>query len=130
MSTIIPFINAMGETAAILRRELGVRDAATGWPAVTFTADGDFFCVDFECGDFDCSECVKAMIRETSTTIRDTPQGRIYEQRARVYLGDEVEMRDRVVLNGLFWEVEDVQFVHNLLSNLGYYDCTLIRLDI
>ena len=133
MSTIIPFINAMGENIAYYPRLYGARDAETGWPKITNITVGDFLCGDFDGDDFVLTPCViiwiKAMIRELATIVRDTPEGRLEEQRGRMYTGTAVEMRDRIEYVGYLWEIEDVQFTHVLLGVAGYYDCTLIRLD-
>lgn len=128
MATIGPFIEAMGEPAVLYSRVLGVpRDGESGWPPVTFVADGDFFCPDFDCGDFVCT-CIYIMVRELTTIVRDTPQGRITEQRARMYTITPVVIRDRITYTDHYWEIEDVQFTHLLLSAVGYYDCSIIRL--
>jgi hypothetical protein len=103
----------MGETVTWRDRQLGARDAETRWPAVTWAT----------------SE-IKVMVREMGTIVRDTPQGRITEQRGRMYTGTAVEMKDQIDYEGYWWEIEDVQFRHPLLGALGYYDCTLIRLGV
>lgn len=130
MATIPAFISGMGEDAVYYRRDLDLlsRDAETGWPDVAWVADGDFFCPDFDCGDFVCS-CIRVMVRGVNTVVRDTPEGRVTEQRARLYTATEMGTRDRVFYNGYLWEVEDVQFKHVLLTGLGYYDCTLVSLS-
>ena len=129
MSTISSFISAMGEPAVLYSRVLGApRHAESGWPPVTFVADGDFFCPDFDCGDFVCT-CIYIMVRELPTIVRDPPQGRITEQRARMYTTSPVVIRDRITYTEHHWEIEDVQFTHLLHSAVGYYDCTIIRLD-
>ncbi len=112
MSTIIPFINAMGESVTFRDRQLGGRDAETRWPDVTWI-----------------ETTIKVMIRELATITENTPQGRVAGQRGRMYTGTAVAMRDQIIYAGYYWEIEDVQFIHNLLGSLGYYDCTIIRLD-
>ena len=69
------------------------------------------------------------MIRELSTIVRDTPEGRIEEQRGRMYTASTVAMRDQIIYAGYYWEIEDVQFPHLLLGGVGYYDCAIIRLN-
>ena len=113
MLTIPAFISAMGETVTLRSRQYGARDAETGWPAITFNTSS-----------------IKVFIRELGTTVRDTPDGRITEQRARMYTVSEVEMRDQVIYDGYYWEIEDRQFVHILLTEVGYYDCVLIKLEV
>ena len=129
MSTILPFIASMGENITYYSRTYGARDAETGWPEITYTAGGDYFCTDFDGDDFVLSPCIKVMIREMSTIIRDTPAGRVEEQRARMYTGSEVAMRDRIEYVGYTWEIEDVQYKHILLGVPGYYDCAIVRLE-
>lgn len=101
----------MGETVTWRSRQYGARDGETNWPTMTFNESS-----------------IKAMIREQGTSVRDTPSGRITDQRARMFTTTEIQIRDQVVYNGFYWEVEDVQFKHILLSELGYYNCTLIKL--
>lgn len=102
----------MGETATLRSRQYGARDGESGWPAITFS-----------------TSTIKIMVRELSTIVRDTPEGRIEEQRGRMYTVSPVEMRDQIIYGGYYWEIEDVQFVHMLLGDVGYYDCTVIRLN-
>lgn len=130
MATIGPFIEALGETIYLFRRNLGPRSAVTGWPSVSFGA-GAFDPDDFDCDDFDCwaDETIYGMVRELGTGIRDTPQGRVMEQRGRLFTTTAVDVRDRINYNGDVWEIEDVQFYHLLLGDLGYYDCSIIRLE-
>lgn len=101
----------MGETATWRSRQYGARDAETNWPAITWD-----------------ESTIKAMVRELSTVVRDTASGRVTEQRGRMYTTSPVELRDQVIYNGYYWEIEDVQFKHVLLTELGYYNCTIIRL--
>lgn len=102
----------MGESVTLRSRNYGARDAETGWAAITYTeSDIDVF------------------IRELGTIVRDTPSGRVTEQRARMFTISEVEMRDQIIYAGFYWEIEDVQFPHNLLGETAYRDCTLIRLE-
>ena len=105
-------INGMGEIVTHRDRTLGARDSETGWPATTWTETD-----------------IKAFIRETGTLVRDTPAGRITEQRARMYTMTAIEMRDQITYGGHYWEVEDVQFYHSLLGVIAYYDATLIKLE-
>ena len=102
----------MGETVTLHTRNYGARDGETGWSAITYTESS-----------------IDVFIRELGTVVRDTPAGRITEQRARMFTLSEVEMRDQIVYAGFYWEVEDVQFIHNLLGETAYRDCTLIRLE-
>lgn len=112
MATIGPFIAGMGETVTLRARNYGARDGETGWPAITFTESS-----------------IKAFIRELGTTVRDAPSGRVVEQRARMFTTSVVSMRDQFTYVGYYWEVEDVEFSHMLLGDLGYYNCTLVRLN-
>jgi len=129
MSTIIPFINGMGENIAYYPRTYDARDAETNWSTITYTMAGDFLCGHFDGDDFVLTPCIKVMIREMSTITRDTSAGRVEEQRGRMYTGIAVNMRDRIEYAGYVWEIEDVQFKHILLVGLGYYDCTIVRLE-
>jgi len=72
---------------------------------------------------------IKVMVKPLMALVRDTPQGRIVESRARLYTATAVALRDRLIYGGELWEVEDVRFVHPLLGGLGYYHATIIRLD-
>ena len=112
MATILPFIAGMGESVTWRDRQLGIRDAETRWPAVTWNPS-----------------TIKVMVRELATIVRDTPEGRVNEQRGRMYTGTAVEERDQIIYNGYYWEIEDVQFEHVLLGVPGYYNCTIVRLD-
>lgn len=102
----------MGESVTLRSRQYGARDGESGWPAITFN-----------------TSTINIMVRELATIVRDTPEGRIEEQRGRMYTGSTVEMRDQIIYGGYYWEIEDVQFVHVLLGDVGYYDCTIIRLE-
>lgn len=112
MATIVPFIIGMGESTTLRSRQLGARDAETGWPAVTWN-----------------TSTIDVMVRKLGQTVRDTPAGRVTETRARLYTGSTVQLRDQVIYDGYYWEVEDVEFRHLLLGATGYYDCTIIRLQ-
>lgn len=112
MATVGPFISALGEDAIHYSRTLGGRDAETRWPVVGWN-----------------TLPIKVMVKPLAALVRDTPQGRIVESRARLYTGTPVALRDRLIYAGEFWEVEDVRFVHPLLGGLGYYHATIIRLD-
>lgn len=102
----------MGESVTLQTRALGARDAITNWPAVTFT-----------------NSTIKAMVRPIGQSVRDTPEGRIFENRARLYTYSAISVKDRVTYNGLTWEVEDVQYKHPLLGVAGYYHVTMIQLN-
>lgn len=102
----------MGESVTLQTRVLGARNATTNWPAVTFT-----------------TSTIKAMVRPMGQTPRDTPEGRIFENRARIYTYSAIVVKDRVTYNGLTWEVEDVQYKHPLLGVTGYYHATIIQLN-
>lgn len=119
----------MGENIAYYPRSYGARDAETGWPTMTYTMAGDFLCGYFDGDDFVLTPCIKVFIRELGTTVRDTPSGRITEQRGRMFTGTSVNMRDRIEYVGYLWEIEDIQFKHILLTALGYYDCAIVRLE-
>ena len=102
----------MGEDAIHYSRVLGGRDPETRWPAVSFN-----------------TLTIRVMVKPLMALVRDTPQGRIVESRARLYTGTPVALRDRLIYGGDLWEIEDVRFVHPLLGGLGYYHATIIRLD-
>lgn len=102
----------MGESITWRSRQYGARDAETGWPAITWV-----------------ESTIKAMIRELGPVVREASAGRVTEQRGRMYTTTAVAPRDQVVYAGYYWEVEDAQFRHILLTETGYYDCTLIRLN-
>ena len=113
MSRPIAFIARMGETATLRSRNLGVRDAETGWPAVTYT-----------------NSTINVMVKRLEEVVRDTPAGRVIETRARLYTGSIIQMRDLIIYDSETWEVEDVQFRHILLSATGYYDVTMIKQEL
>lgn len=110
MLTISAFIDGMGETAILYSRTLGARNVITGWPNITWA-----------------SSDIKVMVKRLSVMVRDTPAGTIEEVRARLYTVSFIQMDDKILYDGLYWRVEDVQFKHLLLGNIGYYDATILR---
>ena len=60
------------------------------------------------------------MIKRVSVMVRETEAGTIEEVRARLYTLSTVNMDDEITYDGQRWRVEDVQFKHILLGNLGY----------
>lgn len=92
-------------------RQYGARDSETGWPAITYDESN-----------------IDVFIRDLGTIARETPSGLISEQRARMYTISEVKMRDQVIYDDFYWEIEDVPFAHYLLTGIGYYSCGLIKL--
>lgn len=131
MATIAPFISGMGETVSLYRRQFDTpRDPTTGWPPVIW-GEGDFDPDDYDCDDFVCEVAVEidVMIKPMGIRIRDTPEGRIFENRARLYTATVLSNRDRISYDGYIWEVEDVQYNHLLLGESGYYHCTIIQLE-
>ena len=129
MASIAPYINAMGESVIWWVRHLGARDAETEWPAVTWSVGACFDCDCFHPDCFACGGQIKVMVDKVSSLVRDTPQGRLTETKGQMYTAVAVSPRDRVEYSGYMWEVEDAQFKHPHLSLLGYYDCTIVRLE-
>ena len=112
MLTAGAFINAMGEIATWRSRQLGARDPETGWPAVTWS-----------------DSSINVMVKFLGQTVRDTPIGRVTGLRIRLYTATTLEMKDRVVYNGVTYEVEDEVFDHVLLTQSGYKHYTCIKVD-
>ena len=113
MSRPIAFIARMGETATLRSRVLGVRDAETEWPLVTYN-----------------DSTINVMVKKLGQTPRDTPAGRVVETRARLYTGSAIQMRDLIVYAGETWEVENVQYNHLLYGGTSYYDATIIKQEL
>ena len=87
----------------------------------------------FDCGCFhpDCFLCgnqIKVMVDRISTIPQDTPQGRVVETRGFLYTMAAIQIKDQIIYAGHYWEVEDANLKHLRMSDLGYYDCVIIRL--
>lgn len=99
----------MGEDAILHTRVLGARHPITGWPSVAFV-----------------DSTIEVMVKRMSVMVRDTTSGTVEEVRGRLYTLSEIHIDDEVTYDGVRWRVEDVQFKHILLSELGYFDCMIL----
>jgi len=68
------------------------------------------------------------MVRHVGKQPIDTPAGTVVDVRGRLYTRTFIQEDDQVTYNGVKWRVETVQSNHVLMGNLGYYDCTIIKL--
>ena len=129
MAAIRSLIDRQGETVVWYRKTLTDRDDVTNWPGVTWRAAGDFDFRDFDCDDFLCDTVeysIKAMFRRLGSRETDQHAGRMTEQRIQMETYAEVEHLDRVVVDGLIYEVETRPVVHDIRGTYRYRTCMLV----
>jgi len=114
MATIAPFISNAGETVTWQQRTLGLPDAVTGWPAVSWAAGGD----------------IKALFRKMGVREAEPHAGRITEVRLKMYTYSLVQHRDRIVYGGQTYEVESAPEDYNLRGTFVYRACILVLVSV
>ena len=91
MSKASSFIRRRGEDAVLYKRNLGGRDAETGWPTVTWD-----------------TEVVRVITKFVQSREIDTPSGRATEERRKFFFTNDAKPkhRDKIVYRGETYELE------------------------